>query len=102
MSNLLTKTSKQIWFWRLAIFECLSDAFVAGAMVWMAAVANQSWQDIDPTAKAVIKVSVAVVKVIKSFLSTTMATLKQNAPDFSVDDSPPDATLPKTETKPTA
>lgn len=71
-----------IWYWRLAIFEVITDAFIAGAMVWMAAIANEDWSMLSPTARAVVKVSVAVamVKVVKSFLSTTLQTLKDNQP----------------------
>lgn len=74
---------KNAWYWKLAIFECFSDAFITGAMVWMAAVANQNWEDLPPTAKTIIKLSVlvAVVKTIKSFTSTTMQVLKDNRPD---------------------
>lgn len=71
-----------MWYWRIAVFECISDAFIAGAMVWMAAVSNQDWSAIPKTARQVIIVStaIAVIKVIRSFLSTTAQLLKDQMP----------------------
>ena len=66
------------WYWRLAIFECATDAYIAGAMVWMAAIADKEWGSLSPTAKHLIMVavSVAALKIVKSFLSNTMNLLK--------------------------
>lgn len=71
-----------MWYWRLAIFECVTDAFIAMSMVWVAAVADKAWTDLSPTARHVIEISavVAGLKVVKSFLSTTMQVLKSEMP----------------------
>lgn len=71
-----------VWYWRVAVFECISDAFIAGAMVWCAAVANEDWGAISGTARHVIEVSVviAILKVVRSFLSTTAQVLKDQMP----------------------
>lgn len=92
-----------IWYWRLAIFECLSDAYVAGAMVFMAAIADKEWSEISHTGKLIIYIStsVAVIKVIKSFLSTTIQVLKDSKPkegkrvtgEISVVESTPEKTV---------
>ena len=75
-------TVQTVWYYKAAIFKCAFDALIAGAAVWMAAVANQKWSDLDSTAKAVIVVLtiVAIAKVWESFLSTTMADLKAAKP----------------------
>lgn len=73
---------QSLWYWRLAVFECLTDAFIAGAMVFISAVANQDWDQLPHTAKITIKLCtiVAVLKVVKSFLSTTISVLQQQMP----------------------
>jgi len=73
---------QSLWYWRLAFFECITDALIAGAMVWIAAVANQDWSTMQRTPKEVIIVSVviAMIKVVKSFLSTTITVLQDNMP----------------------
>lgn len=74
--------TQSLWYWRLAIFECLTDAFIAGSMVWISAVANQDWEQLPHTAKVTIELCtvVAMLKVIKSFLSTTIAMLQDSMP----------------------
>ena len=51
-------------------------------MVWMAAVADKEWDELSPTARHIIWVSasIALLKVVKSFLSNTMAILKEARP----------------------
>jgi hypothetical protein len=73
---------QSLWYWRLAFFECLTDSFIAGAMCWISAVANADWNQINPTARATIVICtiVAMLKVVKSFLSTTIQVLKDNQP----------------------
>lgn len=78
-----TKTWYQsMWYWRLAFFECVTDAFIAGAMCWVASVAQDDWTQISHTARITIMIctTVAMLKVVKSFLSTTIQTLKDNQP----------------------
>lgn len=80
----MNKTWMQsMWYWRLATFECLSDMFIAGAMVWLAAVADTEWDKLSTTAKHVVEVSavIAAIKVMKSFLSTTKQDLKDELPE---------------------
>ena len=75
-------TFQNIWYWKLAIFECAIDAFIAGALVWMAATANSNWDDLNSTAKATVWLLtiVAILKVWKSLVSTTISDLKKGQP----------------------
>lgn len=74
--------TQSLWYWRLAIFECVMDAYIAGAMVWMSAIADKEWSDLTPTARHAIwvLVSISVLKSIKSFVSTTVQVLKEAKP----------------------
>jgi len=79
----MTKTwYSSLWYWRLAIFECLTDAFIAGAMCWVSSVANADWSQLGKTARETIIICtiVTMLKVVKSFLSTTMKVLQDAMP----------------------
>lgn len=73
---------QNIWYWRLAIFEVVCDAYIAGAMVWTAAVADKEWSALTPTARTFIYIaaSIAIIRVFKAFLSTTIKDLKDAKP----------------------
>lgn len=88
---------QSVWYWKLAFFECASSVFITVSMVLLASLAQVTWSDIGGTAKFTICLSalVAGVKDVKSFLSTTMQTLKQNAPDGQ-----PQTTLPENPAQP--
>ena len=74
--------TQTLWYWRLVIFDCVVDAYIAGAMVWMSAIADKEWSDLTPTARRAIwvLVSIAVLKSIKSFTSTTIQVFKDAKP----------------------
>jgi hypothetical protein len=69
---------QNVWYWKIAIFECLTEALTAAAMVLISALANQDWKQINGTARFIIYLtaSVAFMKSIKNFLSQTMSILQ--------------------------
>lgn len=71
-----------LWYWRLAFFECCSDMFIIGATTLIASLANSDWKQMNGTARFTIILCtvMAMVKVLKSNLSTTIQTLKDNQP----------------------
>lgn len=74
--------TQSLWYWRLAIFECLTDAFIAGSMVWISSVQDTEWEKLSLTARhtIVVCIIVAMLKVVKSFLSTTISVLQDAMP----------------------
>ena len=74
---------QSIWYWRLGTFECGTDMYITAACVWLAAVADKDWDQLSPTARHVIWVSmsVAAIKVMKAWLSTTKQDLKDELPE---------------------
>lgn len=71
-----------MWYWKIATFECLTDAFIAAAMVWIASVGDESWAQMTNTAKTTVYIAatVSALKVVKAFLSTTKQDLKDEMP----------------------